>query len=160
MAAILKPDLNATIKLDFEGGITENEIDSVPKRNGLYVAFVCDKLLTKEGCYTCKRIAYIGKAEGTNDLHKRIQEHFDNDHELWAEKCRLSPYETFVYVYAIFEDTRLADVESALIYRNQPIINTQHRDRYNGNSWILWINCEGNIGILNPQVVVARYIGE
>ena len=152
MAAILKPD--------FEGGITENEIDSVPKRNGLYVAFVCDKLLTKEGCYTCKRIAYIGKAEGTNDLHKRIQEHFDNDHELWAEKCRLSPYETFVYVYAIFEDTRLADVESALIYRNQPIINTQHRDRYNGNSWILWINCEGNIGILNPQVVVTRYIGE
>lgn len=160
MATILEPDLNATINLNFEGGITENQINLVPKRNGIYVAFVCNKLLTKEGRYTCKRIAYIGKAEGTNDLRKRIQEHIDNDHEQWTKKCQLTPGETFVYVYAVFEDPRLADVESALIYKNQPISNTQHKDKYNGSSWLLWINCKGNIGILNPKFGVARYVGE
>lgn len=158
MPTTLKPDPTLCIRLNFEACITERNIDSVPQQAGIYVAFVCNKLVDRDGYYRCSRIAYIGKAEGSNNLRKRIREHFDEDHQRWAQICQLSANETFVYTYAISEDLRLADVESALIYQNQPIVNTQHKDRYNGKSWILWINCEGNIGILVPHFGVARHI--
>lgn len=158
MATIFKDDNGSTVQLNFEQYITENNIDLVPQQSGIYVAFVCNKFVDENGCYTCKRIAYIGKAEGTNNLRKRIQEHFKNDHEQWAKKCQLLSCETFVYIYSIFEDSRLADVESALIYKNQPIINTQLKNEYNGKSWLLQIICKGNIGILLPNFMVVRYI--
>ena len=160
MSTTLRPDSTLCVRLNFGACITEMNIDSVPQQTGIYVAFVCSKLVDRDGCYRCSRIAYIGKAEGTNNLRNRIQQHFHEDHENWAQRCRLSANETFVYTYAVFQDDRLADVESALIYQNQPIVNIQHKDRYNGKSWILWIICEGNIGILVPKFGVARHVGE
>lgn len=158
MVAKLKLDSHVCIHLNFEACVTKDNIDDAPQRAGIYVAFVCKKLVDRDGYYVCSRIAYIGKAEGSDNLRKRIQQHFDMDHKRWTQLCQLSSDETFVYAYAIFEDSRLADVESALIYENQPVANVQHNDKYNGNSWILWITCEGNIGMLNPWFSVVRYI--
>lgn len=141
------------VNLDFRGYITENNINSIPQSSGIYVAFVYDT--NDKGIH---RTAYIGKAEGTNNLRKRIQEHFDNEHSKWAKTYKLSDTETFVYVYAVFDDSILADVESALIFKNQPIINVQHKDRYNGKSYFLCINCRGNIGLLKPLIFVSRFI--
>lgn len=159
MSTSLKPDSKLIVRLDFEGCVTSENIDAVPQQGGVYAAFVCNKLVDRDGFYRCSRIAYIGKAEGTDNLRKRIRQHLNEDQESWAKTCQLAPDETFVYVYAVFEDSRLADVESALINHNQPIVNTQHKDRYNGASWLLWINCKGNIGLLSPTVVVARHVG-
>lgn len=158
MANELLPNSDIFVNLNFEGCITEYNIDNAPQSSGIYVAFVCNKLVDRDGNYNCSRIAYIGKAEGTNNLRKRIKEHFENDHEQWAEECGLSSLETFVYVYAAFDDSRISDVEAALIYRNQPIVNSQQKDKYNGESWFLWIRCYGNIGLLKPKVAVARQI--
>lgn len=153
-----RPAPGVTVELNFEGCITEANIDTVPQSPGIYVAFVCGKSTDNNGDYPCSQIAYIGKAKSTNNLRKRIQEHFDNDHSEWAEKCKLSDTETFVYTYSVFDDPRLSDVESALIFNNQPIVNIQHKDRYNGRSKFLWINCGGNIGLLKPQISVVRFI--
>lgn len=157
---ISQPDPGIIITLNFEGCITEKNIDTAPQSSGIYVAFVCNKMAANNGDYHCSRIAYIGKAEGTNNMRKRIQEHFDNDHSRWAKVCQLSDTETFVYTYAVFNDSRLPDVESALIYKNKPIINVYHKDRYNGESYILWINCQGNYGLLKPKVTAVRNIRE
>lgn len=153
-----RPASEVMVNLDFDECITVDRINSIPQLSGIYVAFVCNKLMDKNGYYNCTRIAYIGKAEGANNLRKRIQEHFNNDHFQWAKECQLSRTETFVYTYAVFDDPRLADVESALIYNNQPMVNIQHKDRYNGASRFLWINCGGNIGLLKSRVIAIRYI--
>lgn len=158
MANELLPNSDIFVNLNFEGCITEHNIDNTPQSSGIYIAFVCNKLVDRNGNYNCSRIAYIGKAEGTNNLRKRINEHFENDHKQWATVCGLSSQETFVYVYAIFNDRRLADVESALIYKNQPIVNTQQKDKYNGKSWLLWIECKGNIGLLKQRITAVRQI--
>lgn len=42
---------------------------------------------------------------------------------------------------------------------DQPIVNIQHKDRYNGKSYVLRINCEGDRGVLRPKVTAVRYIG-
>lgn len=153
-----KPASKVIVNLDFQGCIAESNINLVPQSSGIYVAFVCNRFVDKEGYYNCTRIAYIGKAEGTNNLRKRIQEHFNNDHPQWAKECQLSKTEIFVYTYAVFDDLRLADVESALIYNNQPIVNEYHKDKYNGQSYLLRINCKGNIGLLKPHISVVRFI--
>jgi len=153
-----RPAPGVIVELNFEGCITETNIDTVPQSPGIYVAFVCNKMTDHNGDYLCSHIAYIGKAEGTNNLRKRIQEHFDNDHSEWAEKCKLSDTETFVYTYSVFDDPRLSDVESALIFKNQPIVNIQHKDRYNGRSYFLWIKCTGSTGLLEPYISVVRLI--
>lgn len=153
-----RPALGVTVELSFEGCITEANIDTVPQSPGIYVAFVCSKSTDNNGDYLCSRIAYIGKAEGTNNLRKRIQEHIDNDHSEWAEKCKMSDTETFVYSYSVFDDPRLADVESALISQNPTIVNILHKDRYNGRSYFLWIKCTGNTGLLEPYISVVRFI--
>lgn len=157
MAIKFRPASKVMVNLDFANGVTEENINSVPQASGLYVAFVC-KASTREDSCDCTRIAYIGKAEGTNNLRKRIQEHINDDYDSWKQTCQLSDDELFVYTYAVFEDPRLADVESALIFCNQPIVNKQHKDRYNGQSYILWINCDGNIGLLKKQISVAKFI--
>lgn len=36
-----------------------------------------------------------------------------------------------MYCYAVYEEN-LHDIEAALIYKNQPLANTQNKDKYNG----------------------------
>lgn len=75
MSISLKPDSKLIVRLDFEGCITSENIDAVPQQGGVYAAFVCNKLVDRDGFYRCSRIAYIGKAEGTDNLRKRIRQH-------------------------------------------------------------------------------------
>lgn len=157
MAIKFRPSSKIVVKLNFADGVTEDDINFVPQASGIYVAFVC-KASTEEDSFDCTRIAYIGKAEGSNNLRKRIQEHISNDHDSWAKSCELSDGEFFMYTYAVFDDSRLADVESALIFRNQPIVNKEHKDKYNGQSYILWISCDGNTGLLKKQISVMKII--
>ena len=53
--------------------------------------------------------------------------------------------EYVVYCYAVYEEN-LHDIEAALIYKNQPLANTQNKDKYNGDEYFISINCEGDIG--------------
>lgn len=159
MATNLIPDPKIFVTLKFLGCITtEDNLVSVPELSGIYVAFVCNKFLNEEGNYTCTRIAYIGKAEGTNNLRNRIRQHFRKDHEKWIKEARLSDNEMFVYTYAVLEDERLSDVEAALIYCNKPIINTQNIDRYTGKSWLIYVECTGNKGLLANNAVGLKFI--
>lgn len=93
-----QPDLGITATLNFEGCITEKNIDAAPQLSGIYVAFVCNKMADNNGDYHCSRI-------------------------------------------------------------DQPIVNIQHKDRYNGKSYVLRINCEGDRGVLRPKFTAVRYIG-
>ena len=158
MVANLISDPKIIVKLNFLGCITEENLDAVTERSGIYVAFVCNKYLSKYGCYICTRIAYIGKAEGTDNLRNRIRQHFSEAHKKWAEICQLSDNETFVYTYAVFEDERLSDVEAALIYCNKPIVNKHNIDRYTGKSWLIYVECIGNTGLLESNAVGVKFI--
>ena len=132
--------------LTFVGGFKGEEIaglDELSNKHGIYVAFLC-KPCDDGDCYECLQIVYIGKAEGTNNLRKRITEHVNNDQSNWEQNfCEEG--ELIVYCYAVYEEN-LHDIEAALIYKNQPLANTQNKDKYNGYEYFISINCEGDIG--------------
>lgn len=94
----------------------------------------------------CRQIVYIGKAEGTDNLKKRITEHIRDDQKSWEEHF-CGEGEFVVYCYAVF-DENLHDIEAALIYKNQPLANLNCKDRYNGDAWLISIECIGEIGSL------------
>lgn len=143
------------VELNFIGGYEENEVDNIPNnKNGIYVAFAC---IPRDDMYLVKRILYIGKADGTNNLQKRIKEHIRDDHEQWR-KIYMTPSELIVYCYAEFDSQYLPDVESALIFKNQPYANVEHKEKYNGKTWMLHIKCEGEIGKLRPYASVMRLV--
>lgn len=149
--------LTPSVLLNFIGGFVESGIDEVPEEAGLYVVFVC-----KESAigYSCKQIAYVGKADKseTSNLRERMREHIRDDFKNWKGICGMTDDEIFVFCYAVYDDALLSDVESALIYRNQPIINIQNKDRYNGKSWYLNIVSQGEIGLLRPNIYVMRLV--
>lgn len=145
------------VSLNFVGGFLENEIDEIPEETGLYVVFVCRK---SGDIYECKRIAYIGKAvkSKTSNLRERMRTHINDDFESWRRICEMADDEIFVYCYAICSDDCLEDVESALIYKNKPVVNVQSKDNYNGKSWHLNVVSCGDIGLLLPNIYVMRLL--
>lgn len=144
--------------LTFIGGFKGNEIaglDDISDKQGIYVAFSCKPREEGDG-YECKQIVYIGKAEGTNNLRKRISEHVNDDQAGWEENyCEEG--ELIVYCFAVYEEN-LHDIEAALIYKNQPLANTQNKDKYNGNEYFVSINCVGDIGNLIETCRVFKLI--
>jgi excinuclease UvrABC nuclease subunit len=135
--------------LTFVGGYKGDEIaglDEISDKHGIYVAFSC-KPCEEGDCYECKQVVYIGKAEGTNNLRKRISEHVNNDQASW-EQNYCEDGELIVYCYAIY-DGNLHDIEAALIYKNQPLANTQNKEEYNGDEYFISVSCNGEIGILS-----------
>lgn len=149
--------LAPSVSLNFVGGFVENGIEEVPEEAGLYVVFVCKESATS---YNCEQIAYIGKADKTktSNLRERIRSHISGDFKSWKKLCGMTDEEIFVFCYAVYSDVLLSDVESALIYRNQPIVNIQNKDRYNGKSWYLNIVSHGEIGLLRPNIYVMRLV--
>lgn len=134
--------------LTFVGGYKGDEIeglDEISDKHGIYVAFSC-KPYEEGDSYECRQIVYIGKAEGTNNLRKRISEHVSNDQSNW-EQNYCEDGELIVYCYAIY-DWNLHDIEAALIYKNQPLANTQGKNKYNGDEYFISVRCDGDTGAL------------
>lgn len=146
--------------LHFEGGILGNQSNIAPDMNGIYVAFSCRE---HEFDFECMRTLYIGKAEGTDTIKKRIRDHFHNRDE--AESGKQSYWEenycgageVVVYSYAICEDN-LHDIEAVLIHRNQPLANVQNKDCYHGEAWYTHVKCIGQKGCLADSVGIMRLV--
>lgn len=155
---IRKREINA--KLSFKGGLEADSVDKIPRRHGIYVAFAC---FDRGEEYECSSLVYIGKAEGTDDLRSRVADHVNgnnqpkNERQKFWEQEYCKNGEVIVYVYAEHEED-LGDIESALIYKNQPEANIHSKDRYTGTAWYVNVVGEGNIGILKGEITAMRLI--
>jgi excinuclease UvrABC nuclease subunit len=147
-------------ELVFEGGIKGEQTDSAPEKNGIYVAFACIEL---DDAYECNKILYIGKAEGSDTIKKRISDHFNDRDEsdsgkqsFWeANYCEEG--EVVVYSYAECND-HLQDIEAAMIKRNQPVANIQGKDKYTGKAWHVYIKCTGQKGCIADTTRIMRLV--
>lgn len=102
-------------------------------RGGIYMAFAGEE---KNNRFIPSRLLYIGKAEDTtNTLGKRINEHgyiltgqTESDHVRWRKMAKLGRNESIGYCYAALDDmTSIEDIESKLIYNNQPPCNIKKK---------------------------------
>lgn len=156
MIVLRKP--SAQYRLFFIGGFKSENIGNIRDlsgKHGIYVAFSC-KPIEGETSLECRQIVYIGKAEGTDNLMKRITEHIRDDQKSWEEDF-CGEGEFIVYCYAVF-DENLHDIEAALIYKNQPLANVNCKDRYNGDAWFISIECVGEIGLLCSPCCAFRLV--
>lgn len=143
--------------LMFKGYFSPDNVNDIPEEQGIYAAFTCREVANgHEG-----QLVYIGKAEGTDNIRKRVDDHINNrdssdsgKQSYWEQQyCRNG--ETIVYAYAIHHSD-LGDIESALIYKNRPAANIYHREKYNGNAESVRIRCLGDIGTLKEMVFVIK----
>lgn len=138
------------VHLNFIGGYTETELDHIPNdKHGIYAAYAC---VADNKYHMINKLLYIGKAEGSINLQKRIKGHVRDDHAQWEEDF-MTKDEFIVYCYAIFEENYLKDVESALIHHNLPFANEKGKDKYNGDIGLLTIFCDGENGsLISPSI--------
>ena len=161
ITAYIKDNTQVVATLNFEGGFTPEMIDEIPKENGIYAAFACKEY---EERYECRRLIYLGKAEGDNDnIHERFGDHIkdrdesDSGKQSFWEKNYLAKDEKIVYSYAMHKDD-LADIESALIRRNQPEANIQSKDSYTGKAWHEFVKCQGEKGTISEENSVWKLL--
>lgn len=129
-------------------------IDEISDMHGIYAAFTCR--LTPNNTIVYTKIVYIGKAEGTNSLQKRIMEHIRDDQVNW-EQSYCESDEFIVYCWAYCEEN-ISDIEAALIYKNQPKANIQGKTKYLGKAWFISVDCTGEKGLLCNPCWVNRWI--
>ena len=142
--------------LTFGPGYTSDQLDELSEKNGIYVAYAC------EDCgdnYLCKRILYIGKAEGNKDsIKKRISDHI-NDRDssdsgkqsVW-ERDYCDEGEFVVYNFAEY-DENLHDIEAVLIAKNDVCANIHNNRRdCTIDAWHVVVYCEGQVGLLQKEV--------
>lgn len=144
------------VTLQFGPGYTADQETDMPDSHGIYVAYAC------EDCgdsFLCKRILYIGKAEGeTDSIRKRISDHIhDRD---WSETGKQSYWEgefcdegeIVVYNFAEY-DGNLHDIEAVLIAKNDVCANIHNnKGECNADAWHVIVHCEGQIGLLQKDV--------
>ncbi len=140
-----------TVEIDFfKEGYTENAIDNLPEKNGIYACFACDKQ-TKDGKYQNLELKYIGM---TNDGFKsRITRHKSEDHANW--KKQIKETQELVYIIAELNSDILQSVEAALIYCNQPPENTEYINGYQGEYHTLTVNCKGAYATIKQNNTVT-----
>jgi len=103
-------------------------------KGGIYMAFAGE---FRNDIFSPSRLLYIGKAETPNNsLGKRINEHgefstsfIESDHSRWRRIAKLGRNESIGYCYAAFDDmNHIDDIESKLIYNNQPPCNDKKKE--------------------------------
>ncbi len=153
-------DINAT--LEFSSGYLPEQIDDIPEKSGIYVAYACKDLGDR---YLCKRILYIGKAEGPKDsIRGRVSDHvYDRDksesgkQSFW-EKNYCDDGEIVVYSYALYEKN-LHDIEAVLIFRNECAANIHNnRTVCNADAWHVVVSCKGQVGLLHHENIFWKLL--
>lgn len=85
---------------------------------------------------------------------KRIDQHVKDDHKKWS-KYYDPRKEHLAYVIAEDNTDILQTIESALIYKNQPLANDEYKDHYQGEYCKIAIECTGNKGILKNEITAV-----
>ncbi len=142
--------------LTFGPGYTSDQEDALSKKNGIYVAYACEDGGDK---YLCKRILYIGKAEGEKDsIKKWFSDHingrdaFDSGKQSAWERDYCDEGKVVVYNFAEYDKT-LHDIEAVLIAKNELCANIHNnRGECNSAAWHVVVNCTGQVGLLHREV--------
>ena len=104
-------------------------------KGGIYMAFAGE---AREDSFIPSKLLYIGKAETpANSLGKRINEHgqvltgeHESDHSKWRREAHLDRNESIGYCYVALDDmTHVEDIESKLIFNNQPPCNIDKKNK-------------------------------
>lgn len=151
----------AIVILNFNGWYTKDDINLVPQTQGIYIAHAIKWTDKTKNRGTLVRLVYIGKAEGTNNLRKRIQEHINGtdlkqNHCNWAhilstDGCK---FDDFIYSVADKDVNNLGDIETALIYANEDngILNDKDTHGHqNKNAMALDVKCRDDKGLLKDH---------
>lgn len=137
-------------ELEFKGGFKKEQIDVAPNSHGIYVAFACKEA---DDHFECVRIVYIGKADKSDSIRSRIDDHAndrdtsDSGKQSYWESQYCDENEIIVYCYAEY-DENIEDIEATLIRRNQPEANIHGKDRYIGNAPHVYVKCTGQKGLI------------
>lgn len=147
--------LETEVSIDFGTKcFDENHYDQLPDTEGIYVCLAC--YVNNRGQYETKRKpVYIGMTE-KQGFKTRIDQHVKQDHKKW-EIHYDAKTEHFVYIIAENDSDILQTIESALIYKNQPLANSEYMDHYQGEYAQITVNCEGRIGTLMGSVT-AKFV--
>lgn len=137
-----------TFNLHFEGSILDDKRSSLPTYSGVYLVY-CGTLSDDRNFLRCREIIYIGQAE---DIRRR-----HSDHERRKDfLAQLQPGEVLFYSYAKVETALLDRIENALIYHQQPPLNTSGKESY------LYpdteIDSDGQCALLDRQIIVETTI--
>lgn len=146
-------DLVASITLDFGTKCyDDSRYDQLPDTEGIYACLACT--LNRNGNYNPEKLIYIGMTE-MQGFNKRIGQHKDNDHKKWAKHYDPKK-EQLVYIIAENSSDILQSIESALIYKNRPLANSEYMDHYQGEYRMITVDCKGSIGLLKSSIT-AEY---
>lgn len=149
-ALFSKEDLVAKYSLAFKSSsYDEKNYDKLPTAEGIYVCFACT-VNRQTNNYHCEKLIYIGMTE-KQGFNKRIDQHVKNDHKIWSKHYDPKK-EHLVYVIAEDNTDILQTIESALIYKNQPLANDEYKDHYQGEYRKITVECTGNRGILKNEI--------
>ena len=149
-----KEDLIGKVSINFKSGTyDEDSYDQLPDTEGIYTCFACT--VNKDGDYHCERLMYIGMTE-KQGFKVRIDQHVSNDHKKWR-KFYDPQKEHLVYVIAEYDTDILQTIESALIFKNQPLANDEYKDHYQGEYKQITVESNGNKGLLKG-VITAVFV--
>lgn len=115
--------MKQTFDLNFSGYFGKERLSELPEESGIYAVFrgVQDRRTFKWLSFT---LLYIGQA---SDLRERL-----TGHEGWsAWERRAGLGSSTVVSYAPLPKTNLDRVEAALIFCNQPMLNSTLKDNFN-----------------------------
>lgn len=146
--------------LKFYGFRLPEGVDVIPKVHGIYAAFA--GVIYENNKCGINRLIYIGKADAGDTVQSRIDDHIndrdesDSGKQSYWERQYCEKDEVILYAYAEYDEDDLEDVEKALIFKNQPLANIYHKDRYNGNTYPLRVICTGSIGTLKREILIRQ----
>lgn len=126
-----------------------NTIDSIPCKDGIYMAFA----RKKADLPSFYKLLYIGVATGTDCLRNRVVDHINNDHNTrkWLDHYNPTT-EEIVYSYALVANTvRILEIENALIYKTHPLVNINNITKVNSDAESIILYCKGDIGPLKSR---------
>ena len=114
------------VNLYFHGWFDKDNVENVPTTHGIYIAHGVKWTNSTKTEFQLVQLVYIGKAEGTNNLRKRIKEHIDGTDKkqnnriwMWKLKSMNKDVDDILYCYAEKDVNNLDDIETALIYANE-----------------------------------------
>ncbi len=134
-----------TFDLKFDGYYRDINKASLPSCSGIYCVYTCS-YDPSEKMVSLKKLIYIGQAE---DINKRLSNH--EKYEDW--KSYLKSGETLCYNYTSVSINDLDRCENALIYKHQPIENTQCKKEFNYLQTTL--NITGRSKFLNSSFTLS-----
>lgn len=107
-----------SIKINIEGYWNDDVRYDLPRYKGIYF------VLARRG--NNNRLLYIGKAKD-EDINARLANH--ERHDDFIRSCKDG--EGIYYAYAEVDKADIDIVENALIYAEEPPLNTELKDRFN-----------------------------